>query len=114
MGRIASSLPPRFDPLLSWKKIEFEDLNDLLVSFGFYFVIVEVSLCISTMYYLLLRIYVVLIVKKEVQNTPNIITITSKILDHYYRGSRRHAAIAASYRIGLTLTACLRARIPKD
>jgi hypothetical protein len=38
----------------------------LLVSFGLYFVIVEVSLCISTMYYLLLWIYVVLIVKNVV------------------------------------------------
>jgi hypothetical protein len=37
-----------------WKKKEFEDLEDLLLSFGLYFVIVEVSSCISTMYYLLL------------------------------------------------------------
>jgi hypothetical protein len=40
--------------IVSWKKKEFEDFEDLLVSFGLYFVIVEVSLCISTMYYLLL------------------------------------------------------------
>jgi hypothetical protein len=37
----------------------------LLVSFRLYFVIAEDSLCISTMYYLLLWIYVVLIVKKK-------------------------------------------------
>jgi hypothetical protein len=36
------------------KKKEFEDFKDLLVSFRLYFIIVEVSLCISTMYYLLL------------------------------------------------------------
>jgi hypothetical protein len=39
--------------IVSWKKKEFEDLEVLLVSFGLYFVIVEVSSCISTMYYLL-------------------------------------------------------------
>jgi hypothetical protein len=33
---------------------EFEDLKDLLVSFELYFIIVEVSSCIFTMYYLLL------------------------------------------------------------
>jgi hypothetical protein len=38
----------------SWKKEEFEDLNDFLVSFMLYFVIVGVNLCISTVYYLLL------------------------------------------------------------
>jgi hypothetical protein len=31
-----------------------EDLENLLVSFRFYFIIAEDSLCISTMYYLLL------------------------------------------------------------
>jgi hypothetical protein len=50
--------------IMSWKKKKFEDLEDLLVSFRFYFVIDEDSLCISTMYYLLLQIYMVLIVKK--------------------------------------------------
>jgi hypothetical protein len=39
---------------MSWKKKEFEDLEDLVVSFRLYFVIAEESLCISTMYYLLL------------------------------------------------------------
>jgi hypothetical protein len=36
------------------KRKYFEDLKDLLVSFRLYFVIAEDSLCISTMYYLLL------------------------------------------------------------
>jgi hypothetical protein len=40
--------------IMSWKKKEFEDLEDLLVSFGLYFIIARDSLCISTMYYLLL------------------------------------------------------------
>jgi hypothetical protein len=47
-------LPPEKYKIVSWKKKEFEDLKYFLVSFGLYFVIVEVSLCISTMYYLLL------------------------------------------------------------
>jgi hypothetical protein len=47
-------LPPGKYKIMSWKKKEFEDLKDLLVSFGLYFVIVEVSSCISTMYYLLI------------------------------------------------------------
>jgi hypothetical protein len=38
--------------IISWKKKEYEDLKDLLVSFRCYFVIDEDSLCISTMYYL--------------------------------------------------------------
>jgi hypothetical protein len=38
-------LSPEKDKIVSWKKKEFEDL----VSFGLYFVIVEVSSCISTM-----------------------------------------------------------------
>jgi hypothetical protein len=58
-------LPPGKYKIVSWKKKEFEDLKDLLFSFRLYFVIVEVSSCISTMYYLLLCIYVVLIVKKK-------------------------------------------------
>jgi hypothetical protein len=47
-------LPSGKYKIVSWKKKEFEDLENLLVSFRLYFVIVEVSLCISTMYYLLL------------------------------------------------------------
>ena len=43
--------------LVSWKKEEFEDLEDLLVSFRLYFVFVVVSSCISTMYNSLLQIY---------------------------------------------------------
>jgi hypothetical protein len=39
---------------VSWKKKEFEDLEDLLVSFRLYFVIVKNSSCNSIMYYLLL------------------------------------------------------------
>jgi hypothetical protein len=35
------------------KKKEFEDLQDLLVFFRLYFVIVKISSCISTMYYFL-------------------------------------------------------------
>jgi hypothetical protein len=40
--------------IMSWKKKEFEDLEDLVISFRLYFVIARDSLCISTMYYLLL------------------------------------------------------------
>jgi hypothetical protein len=40
--------------IMLWKKIEFEDLNDLMIYFRIYFVIARDSLCISTMYYLLL------------------------------------------------------------
>jgi hypothetical protein len=40
--------------IMSYKKKEFEDLEDLLVSFRLYFEIVEDISCISTMYYLLL------------------------------------------------------------
>jgi hypothetical protein len=40
--------------IVSWKKKEFEDVKDLLVSFRLYFVIGKDSSCISTMYYLLL------------------------------------------------------------
>jgi hypothetical protein len=36
------------------EKKEFKDLKDLLVSFGLYFVIIEVGLYISTLSYLLL------------------------------------------------------------
>jgi hypothetical protein len=39
---------------VSWKKKEFKDLKDLLVSFRLYFVIVKDSSCISAMHYLLL------------------------------------------------------------
>jgi hypothetical protein len=47
-------LPSEKYKIVSWKKREFEDLEDLLVSFRLYFVIVKDSLCNSTMYYLLL------------------------------------------------------------
>jgi hypothetical protein len=40
--------------IMSWKKKEFEDLEDLVVSLRLYFVITRDSLCISTIYYLLL------------------------------------------------------------
>jgi hypothetical protein len=40
--------------IMSWKKKEFEDLQDLVVSFRLYFIIDGDSLCISTMYYLFL------------------------------------------------------------
>jgi hypothetical protein len=38
--------------IISWKKKEFENLKDLLVSFRLYFIIVKDSSCISTMYFL--------------------------------------------------------------
>jgi hypothetical protein len=47
-------LPSEKYKIVSWKKKEFEDLKDLLVSFRFYFVIVKDSSCNFTMYYLLL------------------------------------------------------------
>jgi hypothetical protein len=47
-------LPSEKYKIASWKKKEFEDLKDLLVSFRLYFVIVKDSSCKSTMYYLLL------------------------------------------------------------
>jgi hypothetical protein len=47
-------LPLEKYKIVSWKKKEFEDLKDLLVSFRLYFVIVKDSSCISTVYYLLL------------------------------------------------------------
>jgi hypothetical protein len=52
--------------IMSWNKKKFEDLEDLLVSFRLYFVIAGDSFCISIIYYLLLQIYMVLIVKKSV------------------------------------------------
>jgi hypothetical protein len=52
--RIYLRLPQGTYKIVSWKKKEFEGLKYLLVSFGLYFIIVEVSSCISTMYYLLL------------------------------------------------------------
>jgi hypothetical protein len=58
-------LPSEKYKIISWKKKEFEDLEDLLVSFRLYFIIAGDSLCISTMYYLLLEIYMVFIVKKK-------------------------------------------------
>jgi hypothetical protein len=47
-------MPSEKYKIMSWKKKEFEDLEDLLVSFRLYFVIAGDSLYISTMYYLLL------------------------------------------------------------
>jgi hypothetical protein len=47
-------LPSEKYKIVSWKKKEFEDLEDLLVSFRLYFVIVKDSSCNSTVYYLLL------------------------------------------------------------
>lgn len=51
---IFQRLPLEKYKIVSWKKKEFEDLEDLLVSFRLYFVIAVVSSCISTMYYSLL------------------------------------------------------------
>jgi hypothetical protein len=47
-------LPSGKYKIVSWKKKEFEDLEDVLVSSRLYFIIIEVSSCISTIYYLLL------------------------------------------------------------
>jgi hypothetical protein len=47
-------LPSEKYKIMFWKKKEFEDLEDWLVSFRLYFVIAEDNLCISIMYYLLL------------------------------------------------------------
>jgi hypothetical protein len=47
-------LPSEKYKIMSWKKKEFEDLEDLVVSFRLYFIIAGDSLCISIMYYLLL------------------------------------------------------------
>jgi hypothetical protein len=46
--------PRRKYKIVSWKNKKFKNLEDLLVSFGLYFIIVEVGSYISTMYYLLL------------------------------------------------------------
>jgi hypothetical protein len=46
-------LPSEKYKIESWKKNDYEDLDDLLVSFRLRFVIAEDSLCIFTMYYLL-------------------------------------------------------------
>jgi hypothetical protein len=47
-------LPSEEYKIVFWKKKEFEDLEDLLVSFRLDFVIIGISSCISTIYYLLL------------------------------------------------------------
>jgi hypothetical protein len=47
-------LPSEKYKIISWEKKEFEDLEDLLIFFRLYFIITRGSLCISTMYYLLL------------------------------------------------------------
>jgi hypothetical protein len=44
-------LPSEKYKIVSWKKKAFEDLKDLLVYFRLYFVIVNDSSYISTMYY---------------------------------------------------------------
>jgi hypothetical protein len=46
-------LPSENYKIASWKKYDFEDLGDLLVSFTLRFVITEESLCIFIIYYLL-------------------------------------------------------------
>jgi hypothetical protein len=51
---ICFRLPSEKYKIESWKKKECEYLNDLLVYFIIYFVIVGVNSCISTMYYVLL------------------------------------------------------------
>jgi hypothetical protein len=43
-------LPSEKYKIMSWKKKEFEDLKDSLVSFILYFIIVKVRSYISTMY----------------------------------------------------------------
>jgi hypothetical protein len=47
-------LPSEKYKIVFWKKKKIEDLEDLLLSFRLYFVIVGGSSCISIMYYLLL------------------------------------------------------------
>jgi hypothetical protein len=47
-------LPSEKYKIVSWKKKEFEDLKDSLVSFRFYFIIVKDSSYVYTIYYLLL------------------------------------------------------------
>jgi hypothetical protein len=47
-------LPSEKYKIMLWKKKEFKDLKDLLISFRLYFIITGDSLCISTIYYLLL------------------------------------------------------------
>jgi hypothetical protein len=46
-------LPPRKYEIMSWKKKEFKDLVVLLISFGLYFIKVEVGWCFlpCTIYY---------------------------------------------------------------
>jgi hypothetical protein len=47
-------LPPEKDKIASWKKKEFEDIEDLPIVFRLYFVIVGLNLYIFTMYYFFL------------------------------------------------------------
>jgi hypothetical protein len=49
-GSVLSSATSRKYKIVSWKNKEFEDLEDLLVSFRLYFIIVKISSCISTIY----------------------------------------------------------------
>jgi hypothetical protein len=46
-------LPSEKYKIKSWKKNNYDDLDDFLVSFRLHFVIVEDNSCIITMYYLL-------------------------------------------------------------
>jgi hypothetical protein len=46
-------LPLEKHKIVSWKKNDYEDIDDLLVSFRLCFVIVEDGSCSFTMYYLL-------------------------------------------------------------
>jgi hypothetical protein len=46
-------LPLKKYKIAPWKKNDYEDLDDLLVSFRLSFVIIEDISCIFTMYYLL-------------------------------------------------------------
>jgi hypothetical protein len=59
--------------IMSWKKEEYEDLKDLLVSIRLYYLIDEDSLYISTMCYMFQWIYIALIViffKKSNSSNP--------------------------------------------
>jgi hypothetical protein len=45
-------VPSEIYKIVLWKKKEYKDFKDLLVSFRRFFIIDEANLCISTMYYL--------------------------------------------------------------
>jgi hypothetical protein len=65
----------------------------LLVSFRLYFVIAGDSSCISTMYYLLLWIYVVLIVKKKV-DCPAVLEV--RVRSIHWRVTQLHFGLPSS------------------